>query len=146
MSHPPSTLRARRWPHSSAARGRHPNSTPVGTSSPSLGPRFANCWLGPCWHLDRLLDRGLGGAVTGLRCALNRFGQICPNLSPSILLNRSDQTTLRFGLVQRHLTPSAGCGAQGRVWWGRAVMHGFPTGHKSVGSPASDEGIVIYGI
>jgi hypothetical protein len=25
-------------------------------------------------------------------------------------------------------------------------MHGFPTGHKSVGSPASDEGIVIYGI
>src|ERR1019366_8668845 len=33
MSHPRSTLRTRRWPHSSAPQGRHPNSTPVGTSS-----------------------------------------------------------------------------------------------------------------
>jgi hypothetical protein len=36
MSHPPSTLRTRRWPHSSPAQGRRPSSTPVGTSSFSV--------------------------------------------------------------------------------------------------------------
>jgi hypothetical protein len=32
-SQPSSTVPNRRWPHSSAARGRHRKSTPVGTSS-----------------------------------------------------------------------------------------------------------------
>ncbi len=41
---PPPTLPNRRWPHSSAARGRHPSSTPSGTSS---GLPYAAAWALP---------------------------------------------------------------------------------------------------
>lgn len=43
VSHPPPTLPNRRWPHSPAARDRHPTSTPNGTSS---AVRFAHEWQG----------------------------------------------------------------------------------------------------
>jgi hypothetical protein len=46
VSHPVTTLRRRRWPHSQQAGGRHRKSTPVGTTSVRQDGTF--CCLGTC--------------------------------------------------------------------------------------------------